>query len=277
MTIGDVANSPNLTSDEVLAGWRSYQQNISLAGAGFGRDNYVASLSAAALYWGLACHAYESGPDTAQGLNEGAPLWAKGNASADVRIQPIIVDYFQSWASLGPHMGPLNYYTFGAGPLDDRYGIYSVLQDMAAFTTPKLAAIDAARSTPVAISPLIPRVPGTLNASLFVGHPVPPTPDGFSGWPDAVDYLVYSAAPQRLTVTVTVGTDDVGLQNLTVALGGATRNTQIVFCPSSGDWSKYSPCNATTPFDVPEGVAVFRVQRGRLWVGELVFDAVTHL
>lgn len=269
MTIGDVASSPALTADEVLAGWRSYQQNISLAGAGFGRGNYVAALSAAGAYWGLAVQAYEAGPDTAQGLNAGGPLFAKGNASADPRISPIIFDYLQSWHELGAHMGPMNYFTFGAGPLDDKYGIYAVLQDMSKMDTPKLAAIDAARATPVALSPLIPAVPSVLNASFFVGHPEPATPDGFSGWPAACDYMVFSAAPQRLAVTLTVGTDDAGTQNLTVGLGGAARNVQTVFCASSGNWATYVPCNATAPFDVPAGVSVFRVTRGRQWLGEV--------
>lgn len=130
MTIGDAVNSPTLTVEQVLAGWRSYQQNISLEGAGgISSVNYVASFSAAASYWGLYATAYESGPDTVEGIDSGPPLWAKANASADPRIEPIVFDYLQSWHAYGPHMGAMNYFTFGAGTLDDQYGIYDVLQD----------------------------------------------------------------------------------------------------------------------------------------------------
>lgn len=102
MTIGEAASSSTLTVDEVLAGWRSYQQNISVAGAGgFSGVNYVASLSAAAAYWGLRCQAYEAGPDTVQGIDDGPPLWAKANASADPRITPIVFDYLHAWHMLG--------------------------------------------------------------------------------------------------------------------------------------------------------------------------------
>ena len=275
MTIGDVASSPALTPDEVLAGWRSYQQNISVAGAGgFSRLNYVAQLSAAAAYWGLRCNAYESGPDTAQGLNEGPPLWAKANASGDPRITPIVFDYLQAWHMLGDHMGPMNYFTFGAGPLQDRYGIYTVVEDMASLASPKLAAVDQARATPVATTPLIPAVPATLNASFFVGHPVPATPNGFSnGWCSECDYFVQALTPLRVVVTLTTGTDDATASNLTIGLGGPARNIQTVACPSSGNWAKYVACAPSQPFDLPAGVSVLRVGRGRPWLGQVIIAA----
>ena len=125
-TIGDVANSPTLTPQQVLDGWRSYQQNISLAGPyGFGSVNYVAGMAATAGYFGLYFQAYESGPDTVQGLDAGQPLWAKGNASADPRIEPIVFDYLQAWHQYGQIAGPMNYFTLGAGPLDDRCSCFA--------------------------------------------------------------------------------------------------------------------------------------------------------
>lgn len=274
MTIGDAANSPSLTADEVLAGWRSYQQNISVAGTGgFSNLNYVASLSAAAAYWGLRAQAYEAGPDTAQGLNDGPPLWAKANASADPRITQIVFDYLQSWHLLGDHMGPQNYYTFGAGPLQDRYGIYTIVQDMSKPSTPKLVAIDQARATRVVATALIPTIPATLNASFFVGHRVPAQPNGFVGWCDNCDFFVQTPTPLRVVVTLTTGSDDTATANLTVGLSGPTRNVQTVACPPSGDWAKYVPCAPSQPFDVPAGVSVFRVGRGRPWLGSVIIDA----
>lgn len=187
MTIGAVAEDPALTVEAVLDGWRSYQQNISLAGPyGWGAENYVASMASTAMYYGLYFQSYESGPDTAQGLNTYPALYSKGNASADPRIEPIIVDYLTAWHAYGPTAGPQNYFTLGAGPLDDVYGIYSVLQDMVFQSTPKLSAIDTALATPVGISPLIPTIPATLNASFFVGHRNPASPNGFNGWPSTL-------------------------------------------------------------------------------------------
>ena len=171
-------------------------------------------------------------------------------------------------------MGPQNYFTFGAGPLQDRYGIYSLLQDMSKFDTPKLRAVDQARATAVATSPLIPTLPATLNASFFVGHPVPAQPNGFQGWcSEACDYFVQSAAPLRVTVTLTTGSDDAAAANVTVGLSGPTRNVQTVACPSSGIWAKYVPCAPSQPFDVPAGVSVFRIGRGRPWLGQVIIAA----
>ena len=270
MTIGDAAASPALTVDAVLAGWRSYQQNISVDGAGgFSEVNYVASFAAAALYWGLSAQAYEAGPDTVEGIDDGPALWAKANASADPRIEPIVFDYLQSWHALGPQMGPQNYFAFGAGPLDNRYGIYTVLQDMAVMSSPKLAAIDRARATAVPLSPAIPAIPATLNASYFVGHRVPASPNGFSGWPDSLDYIVRADAPLRVVVTLSAGCDDPDAKNMTIGLGGAARNIQTVSCPSSGDWATYRNCTPSAPFHVPSGVAVFRVVKGRPWLGSV--------
>jgi len=185
MTIGEAAKDPSLEPQDVLAGWRSFQQNISLSGRGFAQENFVASMAATAAYYGVYFQSYESGPDTAQGINSGGPLWAKANASVDPGIESIVFDYLQSWHDLGGSiMGPQNYFTLGAGPLDDPYGIYAVLQDMEYPTTPKLRAIDRAMSTPSVVSSVIPQIPALLNASFMVGHKTPASPNGFDGWPE---------------------------------------------------------------------------------------------
>ena len=82
-----------------------------------------------------------------------------------------------------------------------------------------------------------------------------------------------SAAPLRVTVTLTAGSDDAAAANLTVGLGGPTRNVQTVACPSSGNWAKYVPCAPSQPFDVPAGVSVFRIGRGRPWLGQVIIAA----
>jgi hypothetical protein len=142
-----------------------------------------------------------------------------------------------------------------------------VLQDMQYPHTPKLAAIDRARATAVAPSPLIPVMPATLNASFFAGHPTPATPNGFSGWPDSCDYFVQAAAPLRVVVTLTAGCDDPAPAVVSIGLGGVTRSVQNVTCPSSGNWATYKNCTPSGVFELPAGVSVFRVTRGRPWLG----------
>jgi hypothetical protein len=158
--------------------------------------------AAEASFNGLYFQAYESGPDTVQGIDAGPPLWAKANASADPRLTPILFDYLQAWHSYGPFMGPQNYFTFGAGELQDPYGIYDVLYNMAVPTSVKLTAIDSARATPTTVSPSIPvlRAPTglVLNASFFVGHPIPVSPNGFSGWPTLLYYFVNAPVPVQV-------------------------------------------------------------------------------
>ncbi len=190
----------------------------------------------------------------------------------------------------------------------NQYGIYTVLVNMAAQNTPKLAGIDQARlvalliktngidffffalpflfyfllcaqarDSVVAVSPLLPVLPSAgsqplaINASFFVGHPVPPTPNGFLGWPDSVDYMVNVPAATRVRITVTAGSDDPGVLPLNVTLGGAAPTLVPTTCPSSGDWAKYVNCTSTPAFDVSPGVSVFRIGRGRLWLGAILF------
>ena len=274
---GDVASSPSLTVDEVIAGWESSVANYSLDGPfGFGRGNDIASLAATAAYWGLGLQFYEGGSDTVGGIDSGAPLWAKANASADPRLEGITVKYLTSIASYGSEN--LNWYTAGAGPLQDQYGIYTLIQSMDVQDSAKLRGIDAARATPVPLSPLIPALdslPLVLNASVFVGHPIPPSPNGFFGWPPAPYYMVQAGAPVSVTVTVTAGADDPAVVPLSVSLGGAAPVSANVTCKGSGNYLNFTACETTPPFSVPKGASVFRVQRpgNGLWLGTVTFAA----
>ena len=136
----------------------------------------------------------------------------------------------------------------------------------------KLAGVDAARSAATPVSPLIPTVPGVVNASFFMGHPWPVSPNGFFGWPDSVDYLVQAAAPLRASVVVSTGTDDAANQTLLVALGGAAQTVFNITCPRSGNWDVYLPCPPVT-FSFPAGVSTLRVTRGRSWLGTIAVAA----
>lgn len=80
-------------------------------------------------------------------------------------------------------------------------------------------------------------------------------------------YMVQTAAPVRVTVTLTAGSDDSGDSILALGLGGEARQEQNITCPSSGNWASYVPCATSTPLDVPAGVSVLRVIKGRPWLG----------
>lgn len=211
---------------------------------------------------------------------------------------PSVLPMSQSWGQYGDFVEPLNYYTAGAGPLLDQYGIYDILcalhstcavnatpphqrfptpVNMANQSSPKLAGIDAALAAgPVPTSPLLgPLLPASFNASLFVGHAVPPSPDGFCcGWDTSVSYFVQATAPGSYTVTVTAGTDDSGPQSLLITVGGDAPQVQNVTCASANGWNNYSPCNTSAPFAFPAGVSVLRVTRNRLWLGTVSIEAV---
>ena len=147
---------------------------------------------------------------------------------------------------------------------------------MANMSSPKLSGIDAAIAAgPVPTSPLLgPTLPAEFNASLFVGHAIPPSPDGFCcGWGSTVSYFVQAAAPGSYTVAVTAGTDDSGPQSILIAVGGESPQVQNVSCASANGWSNYSPCNVSAPFAFPAGVSVVRVTRNRLWLGTLSIQA----
>lgn len=284
LTIGPAAEDPALTVDAVIAGWESYLANISLAGPfGNGSPNYVAGFAATCSFWGISCRCYESGPDTAQGINSGPPLWAKANASADPRVGPIVTDFLQLWASHGAQMSEANYFTAGAGPLDDQYGIYDILQRMDFMNSSKLQGIDEAiEGGPVPINPAIPSLaslPLTLNASYFAGHPNPPTPDGFDHWPAVLNYLVSSPSAQKVSVVVTASSDDKGPITLQLGLGYIglrSPDVRNVTCTLSGPWGNSTACGQPQVFDVPAGVSTVRVVRppqNAPWVGALIFSA----
>jgi hypothetical protein len=80
-------------------------------------------------------------------------------------------------------------------------------------------------------------------------------------------YMVQTAAPVRVTVTLTAGSDDTGDSVIALGLGGEARQEQNITCPSSGNWATYVPCATSTPLDVPAGVTVLRVVKGRPWLG----------
>ncbi len=140
-------------------------------------------------------------------------------------------------------------------------------------STPKLTGINAARASATPISHLIPFMPvSAFNASFFVGHPLPPDPNGFNRWPSDVPYMFQSAVPQRIFFSLTTSTDDSTNNTLPVMMGGAVQVTQLLMCPHSGDWTKYVPCSNSVAFDVPAGVTVFRITKGRNWLGEITIS-----
>ena len=112
-------------------GWSDWVGNMTIGGRfGLSMYNIVGGAAATASYWGLGMQAYEAGPDTVEGIDTGAPLAAKAAASIDPRISPIIASFFLAWGQYGTVAEPMNYYTAGAGPLMNPYGIYSILCEL---------------------------------------------------------------------------------------------------------------------------------------------------
>lgn len=280
ITIGDAGNDPNLTVDEVIAGWTSYANNISINGPyDVGGPNYIAGFSATCSFWGIYCTAYESGPDTVQGLDTGQALYAKANASVDPRLTPIITNYIRNWHSLGGQMKGMNYFTAGAGPLQDKYGIYTILYNMEKMESPKLDGINyAVYNGTVPVSSVIPTVPVRLNASYFTGHPYPPTCDGFDRWPSILNYLLQAPSTMNISITVTTASEYPGNVTLQVGIGGILPNVQNITCFSSGNWYNYTICEPMDQiFTIPEGVSTVRVVRPAAyppWIGEIIVGVV---
>ena len=280
ITIGDAAeNDPDLTVDEVIEGWQSYAANISIAGPyDVGGPNYLASFAATCTYYGIYCQAYESGPDTVQGIDAGGPLYAKANASIDPRITPIITNYIRDWHSYGQQMYPMNYFTAGAGPLQDKYGIYSILYNMNIMDSPKLDGINyAIFNGSVPISSKIPTIPVNLNASYFTGHPYPPTCDGFDHWPAMLNYLVQSNEIQNISITVTAASEYPGNVTLQVSISNEIPDIRNITCISSGNWYNYTNCFPAQTFMIGEGVSTIRVVRPSQyppWIGEILINTV---
>jgi hypothetical protein len=110
---------------------------------------------------------YEGGPDTF-GPNG---VLAKSTATYDPRMTDLVIKYLDLWVSYG--FGPLNWFSAGASSYNTQYGTWALTEDMNNFKVPKIEGIDTVRSrapVPLAIGTVI---PASLNATGYVGHPVP--------------------------------------------------------------------------------------------------------
>lgn len=278
---GPVDESPALTADQVLQGWQDSVANLSIA-RGLGGPNYLAKYSALAAYYGLSFQAYEGGPDTVEGIDQGGPLYAKANASVDPRITPICVEYLKVWSEYGQMMGPLNWFAIGAADTLDQYGIYAVLWSMAVPHTPKVAAIDATRVQALPPpSPSLPRLPvAQYNASLYAGHPVPARPIWFPGENATFFYFFVNEHPPSTTpVTITIyaaleSTTPAPVEVSLAAKEGPAVATLTTTCSPTKDWTTAGPC---TPLQLPgpalwQGVVVLRLRELKQFVAVAAID-----
>jgi hypothetical protein len=119
----------SLTVDEILGSMRKYVDNV---WAGYW---YEANLSVAKRY-GLEWVAYEGGPDTAGE----ASAKNKGVASRDNRMFELCKSYLETWSNSGG--GLFMWFTGGAGPWDDSYGSWPLVEQIGDTTGPKIQCMD---------------------------------------------------------------------------------------------------------------------------------------
>lgn len=253
----------SVTVDDVIAAWTSAVCNMTAAcTSGMSDTNVVAMVAQQASFYGINLMAYEGGPDTVQGVNNGTALQAKGNATVDARAEMVVRDFVAAFMGYGPHVRIVNYYRAGAGPVFVPFGIYDLLTNITTQDTPKMRGIDTARSVATPVSPGIPSIASSLlafNASFFVGHTIPVQLNPFA-LPRTLPYMFYAPAATRVSITAHVSALAAPVA-LHIALGGppASAAALNVTCPVSGGWSDLLPCNASAPFNVPAGTVVFRI------------------
>jgi hypothetical protein len=256
--IGPAAASPALTPQQVLDGWGASVAAVTISSAGVGGTNYVAPFAALAGFHGLELLAYEGGVDTVEGINAGPPLWAKANASADPRVAGIVGALLAAWAEHGGMVGAFNWFSLGAGVLQNPFGIYDVLVDMRVLSSAKLDGLRAFRAAPpVPPSPALPALPCLLNASLYAGNPTGAT-IWFPSPNSSFLYLVNGGAGSAgVGVTLHAGNaGGVGVE-VEVSVGAGARAR--VACPPTGGWASPQPCaRAQLPFAA--GVNVFGIK-----------------
>jgi hypothetical protein len=141
-----------LSVDDILNSMKAYIDNV---WTGYW---YEANLSIAKRY-GLEWVAYEGGPDTAGA----ASAKNKGAASRDFRMYDMCKSYLETWSNSGG--GLFMWFSGGAGPWDDEYGSWPLVEQIGDTAGPKIQCMDWASTTPASV-PLGKRhiLPGTFSS-----------------------------------------------------------------------------------------------------------------
>lgn len=183
-TLGAVNDSTaTLTVDDIIAALAKGVDDAAIV-------NAYEENATLARWFGLACLAYEGGPDTF-GPNNVA---AKMAAQWDPRMKDLIVRYLNGWYGYG--FGLFNWFVAGATPYGTAYGTWGLTDDMSRLDTPKVNGIDAVLSS--ARPPLTggSAIPGDIDARGYGGAPRPLAGPYLTGLGngDFRDYLVRAPA-----------------------------------------------------------------------------------
>jgi len=238
-----------MTKDDVLNALQTSIDSYSPS-VGVGNNNWLATHAYFSKWYGLQMRGCEAGPDTF-GPNG---IQAKSNATLDPRMKSLVITYLNNWYSYG--FEPLNWFVAGADSYDTQYGTWALTEDMANFQVPKIEGIDAIRASPPPALAVGLSLPGTVNATNFVGHPVPIVDPylRYIGINSTYYYLVIAPSARSYQITIyTSGSPS--------AMLGVTINNQpesIINTPDTGSWENFKPC-PTVSFKFDSGLNVIRL------------------
>jgi hypothetical protein len=247
--LGNTNNNPNMTVNDVITALQN-SINSMAPSIGVGSNNWLASHVRFAKWYSLQMRGYEGGPDTF-GPNG---IQAKSAATLDPRMKGLVQTYLINWYSYG--FEPLNWFVAGADSYDTQYGTWALTQDMDDFQVPKIAGIDAVRTSPPPALAIGTALPGVVNATNFVGHPVPEVDPylRYIGMNNTYYYLVRTGAARSYQITVyTAGTTS-------GPLGVSINNKPetIVNTPNTGSDTNFQACSPVT-LNFDSGINVVRL------------------
>jgi len=251
--LGDTNNNPNMTVNDVLNAMQKSIDSMSTS-LGVGSNNYLAGNAELARWYGLQMRGYEGGPDTF-GPNG---IQAKKQATIDPKMMNLVIDYLNIWVSYG--FNALNWFSAGASDFDTQYGTWALTDDMNNVKVPKIEGIDAVRlHDPVPLAVGI-ALPGTANATEFVGHRVP-IQDPYLRWlgvNSTFSYLVrvHSAGNYGITVW-TAGTVDGA--KLGINVDNDAEGYRAVVAPNTGNEQTFHACSTVT-FQLKEALHSIRIR-----------------
>jgi len=247
--LGSTNNNPSMTVNDVITALQNSVNSMSPS-IGVGNNNFLAAHSRFAKWYGLQMRGYEGGPDTfgPNGID------AKSQASLDPRMKGLVQSYLTNWYGHG--FDPLNWFVAGADSYDTQYGTWALTQDMDDFQVPKIEGIDAIRTSPPPPLVIGTAIPAMVNATNWVGHPVPEVDPfvRYIGMNSTYFYLVRTPSARMVQITVfTAGTTSAPL--------GVTVNNKpesIVSTPNTGSETTFKAC-PTVSLNFDSGINVVRL------------------
>jgi len=247
--LGNTNNNPSMTLDDVITALQNSIDSMAPS-VGVGNNNFLAGHVRFSKWYNLQMRGYEGGPDTF-GPNG---IQAKSQATLDPRMKQLVVTYLNNWYGYG--FNSLNWFVSGADSYNTQYGTWALTEDMDNLQVPKIEGIDAVRTSappPITIGTVL---PGQVNATDWVGHPVPEVDPylRYIGLNNTYFYIVRSSSAKSYQVTVyTAG-------SASASLGVSINNKpeSIVNTPNTGSDTNFQPCPSVT-LNFDSGINIVRL------------------